>query len=75
MKANVVDRILIELMEDETLNSLVEIHTANRMYTFNTHTDECGDSYSVSIEDNVLMLINSTGTNWIDCDCITSIEI
>lgn len=76
MKATAIEKILTELMADQTLNGLIEVHTANRMWTLNSHIDESGNEFKVDHDENILYLATETqGTAWIDCDCVTSIEV
>ena len=45
------------------------------MYTLNGDANESGDDFRVIHDDNILCIKTEQGTQWIDCDCITSIEI
>ena len=49
----------------------INIMVGADVHFFNPDTDE----YSISSEDEVLLLENERGTQWISCDAVTSIEI
>ena len=75
MKSTAIETILTELTEDYDFDGMINVYTANRMYTLNGDANESGDDFRVIHDDNILCIKTEQGTQWIDCDCITSIEI
>jgi hypothetical protein len=73
MKASAIDRIMSEILKQyKDSSGVINIMVAgSNCYAFNPDTDE----YSISSEDDVLLLENERGTQWISCDSVTSIEI
>jgi hypothetical protein len=73
MKASAIDRIMSEILKQyKDSSGVINIMVAgSNCYAFNPDTDE----YSISSEDDVLLLENERGTQWIGCDSVTSIEI
>lgn len=73
MKASAIDNIMSEILKQfKDSSGVINIMVAgSNVHVFNPDTDE----YSISSEDDVLLLETARGTQWISCDAVTSIEI
>ena len=75
MKAKAIIRIMNDLDTCDIGEGLVMVEAAGRSYTYNPRKRESGNEWTVNEDEDVLMLSNDTGTHWISCDAVTSIEI
>lgn len=75
MKATVIKKILTELSTANIGEGNIMVNADGRAYCYNPRQEESGETWSVDDADNILCLELSSGTHWIDCDCVTSIEI
>ena len=77
MKANVIEKILTNLYKVRPLPSMIHVYAAGQCHSLNPHHDEDGfNDFEVVKDDNVLIISNADSTEaWIDCDCVTSIEV
>ena len=73
MKASAINRIMSEILKQyKDSSGVINIMVAgSNCYAFNPDTDD----YSISSDDDVLLLENERGTQWVSCDAVTSIEI
>lgn len=72
MKASVINNIMSKILKQfKDSSGGINIMVGANVYFFNPDTDE----YSVNSEDEVLLLEGESGTKWISCDAVTSIEI
>ena len=77
MKAKVIEKILTNIYKCRPLPSMIHVIAAGKCYPLNPHDDEdTYDGFEVNEEENVLILDHGDDAYaWIDCDCVTSIEI
>jgi len=75
MKAKAIGRIMFDVTTCDIGEANIMINTRERSYCYNPRQDECKHEWSLNEDENVLRLTTDSGTAWIDCDAVTSIEI
>ena len=73
MKKNAINKIREDLTKSNIGSGMIMINYEGRTIPFNPH--EGNDEYFVDEDNNILELRLESGTHWIDCDAVTSIEI
>ena len=77
MKANVIDKVLTNLYNVKPLPSMIHVYAAGQCHSLNPHHDEDSfDTFKIDYDGNLLVIGNGEDNYaWIDCDCVTSIEL